>query len=414
MEDIDHLNAKLGLVIEADELRHSLSPSYEYWDIIWFIVLAGIISLLASLNFPKDNKAKTRRLFTALSLCLFSYLLLLWFQALAPKLLSKGETLLVDHDSASLAVIEKTQHQEIFNKKQSMPIKLTIQTLTLEDADQVNIIGKVVTEDTGDTGDTGEKIPPLIINNASECRWTLISSLPNRLLLWQFVAVVKQPFDYGSFPFDREVIELSMVPSPSLNKEFLIPSFSSYASMRSESLPGIAMAEPKFGNWKILQSYFSYLNETVTEDDTLTNLKYNIVIQRNITGPLISHIMPLLVISFLTYFMLLLWTKDEKQQALWGFSTATVLQYCASLFFILVIAHVALREELNAQGVIFIEYFYFLVYFQIIFTAIGALAFTTELKIPVLENEQGLKIKQWYWPILLFLSLAITYVFIDH
>ncbi|SKA62315.1 PDC sensor domain-containing protein [Enterovibrio nigricans] len=414
LEDIDHLNAKLGLVIEADELRHSLSPSYEYWDIIWFIVLAGIISLLASLNFPKDNKAKTRRLFTALSLCLFSYLLLLWFQALAPKLLSKGETLLVDHDSASLAVIEKTQHQEIFNKKQSMPIKLTIQTLTLEDADQVNIIGKVVTEDTGDTGDTGEKIPPLIINNASECRWTLISSLPNRLLLWQFVAVVKQPFDYGSFPFDREVIELSMVPSPSLNKEFLIPSFSSYASMRSESLPGIAMAEPKFGNWKILQSYFSYLNETVTEDDTLTNLKYNIVIQRNITGPLISHIMPLLVISFLTYFMLLLWTKDEKQQALWGFSTATVLQYCASLFFILVIAHVALREELNAQGVIFIEYFYFLVYFQIIFTAIGALAFTTELKIPVLENEQGLKIKQWYWPILLFLSLAITYVFIDH
>ncbi|MDD1780494.1 hypothetical protein LRP49_04695 [Enterovibrio sp. ZSDZ35] len=407
LDQINHIDAKLGLVIEADELRHSLSPTYEYWDLVWFMVLAGLISLLAAIHFPTDNKTKASRLFTALSLCLFSYLLLLWFQALAPKPLSKDETLLIDHESATLAVMEKTQSPEDVSDKKSLELKLTVHAISLEDADKVNIVGKIVTDNTNT--DT----PPLLINNATESEWTLMRNHPDSQV-WQFVAVVKQPFDYGSFPFDREVIELSMIPAPDTQKEILVPSFSSYSSMRPESHPGIAMSEQKFGNWKILQSYFSYLNEPINAQDVLTNLKYNIVIQRNITGPLISHIMPLLVVSFLTYFMLLLWTKDEKQQALWGFSTATVLQYCASLFFILVIAHVALREELNAQGVIFIEYFYFLAYLQIIFTAIGALAYTTEIKIPVLEHEQGLKLKQWYWPIILFLSLAITYVFIDH
>ena len=173
------------------------------------------------------------------------------------------------------------------------------------------------------------------------------------------------------------------------------------------------MAEHDFGSWKLLQSYFSYQTDKLYNGHQTVNLKYNMVIQRSITGPLISHIMPLLVVSFLTYCMLLLWTKDEKQQALWGFNTATVLQYCASLFFILVIAHVALREELNAQGVIFIEYFYFLAYLQIIFTSIGALAYTTEMKIHALEYQQGLRVKQWYWPLLLMLSLIITLLFIE-
>ncbi|KXF83051.1 hypothetical protein [Enterovibrio coralii] len=407
LKDIELINAQLGLVIEADELRNTLSPTYEYWDLVWFMVLAGLISSLAAFRFPTIDKDKASRLFTALSICLFSYLLLLWFQALAPKPLSKEETLLIDEESTTLAIAEKTQRSNKQRSDNALPIKLTIHSIDLEDADQVNIVGKAVIEHTN------ESTPPLIINNASDTRWVLLRNDFDHQL-WQFVATVKQPFDYGSFPFDREVIELSMLPSPSLENVILTPAFSNYESMKPEALPGIAMAERKFGSWKILQSYFSYLNEPLNENNQLTNLKYNIVIQRSITGPLISHIMPLLVVSFLTYFMLLLWTKDEKQQALWGFSTATVLQYCASLFFILVIAHVALREELNAQGMIFIEYFYFLAYLQIIFTAIGALAYTTEIKMPALEKDQGLKLKQWYWPIILFLSLAITYVFIEH
>ncbi|AIW22031.1 hypothetical protein CKF94_18595 [Vibrio coralliilyticus] len=406
LSNIEGLDAQLGLIIDADELRTSTTSHAGYHDLIWFLSIAGLIIFVASLRFPDASRAKLRRLFTVLSLCLLSYLLLLWYQALAPKPLSKGEALLVNEESAYLAWQAQYPPGKKASSEHIHQINLTVESLDLVEADQVSIVGKIITSDQA----TDE--PPLHINNSLDTSWSLIRESEG-FQLWQFVALIKQPFDYESFPFDREVIELTMIPRPDSGYLMLVPEFDSYPSMRPEDLPGIRMAEHDFGSWKLLQSYFSYQTDKLYNGHQTVNLKYNMVIQRSITGPLISHIMPLLVVSFLTYCMLLLWTKDEKQQALWGFNTATVLQYCASLFFILVIAHVALREELNAQGVIFIEYFYFLAYLQIIFTSIGALAYTTEMKIHALEYQQGLRVKQWYWPLLLMLSLIITLLFIE-
>lgn len=407
LSNIDALDAQLGLIIDANELRLTMSGTDWPWYSVWFLGLAGFAILLASIRFPQEPKAIRSRIYVMLSLCLLTCLLMLWYQALATPAMNEGETLLVNNESAQLAWQAHSESERHGLYAQGQAIKLDIQAIDLMDANRVSIVGNVVVPN--------QHYPdaPLYINNALDCRWSLIRTYGEHQE-WQFVTLIRQPFDYKSFPFDREIIQLTLLPGPDSSASVLIPQFNSYPSMRPDEFPGISMSEAEFGSWKLLQTYFSYQPEALPDEGQTINLKYNMVIQRSITGTLISHIMPLLVVSFLTYCMLLLWTKDEKQRALWGFSTATVLQYCASLFFILVIAHVALRDALNAQGIIFIEYFYFLAYLQIICTAAGALAYTTDIEIQALEYQQGRRIKQWYWPSILLLSLLITLVFINN
>ncbi|SHO56760.1 PDC sensor domain-containing protein [Vibrio quintilis] len=413
---VDALNAWLALIIDANELRLNRSVSKWYWDMVPFFSIAALVTLLASYHFPTQSHQATNRVYTALSVCLFSCLLLLWYQALTPKALAQGQILLVDKQSARMALkkISAVSAQKI-TMQHVQPIRIEIQSIDLLKADQISLIGEVISW-------SGEsKYPPLQIDYVESINWSLKRSYP-KTQVWEFVATIKQPFDYGSFPLDNEIIRLTLLPPPYDKETILIPQFSSYNSMRPESRPGVAIQKDEFSGWKLLRTFFNYQRAAFTgygeqahllDNLPAINLDLNIVIQRNITGPIISHIMPLLVVSFLTYCMLRLWTKDEKKQALWGFSTATVLQYCASLFFILIIAHVALRDALNAHGIIFIEYFYFLAYLQIMFTAIGALVYTSGIHVRVFEYEQGARIKQWYWPFILMLSLLITTIFIE-
>lgn len=403
---LPNLDAQLGVIISAESLEPQGAYAPLASEVCLFLLISGLFTSLATIKFPDNRERRVSRVYAVLSLILFSYLLLLWYQALEPKPLNKGETLLIDKESTVMAMLRNQTGHDDLSEKDAQHITLSITAIDLEEADLVNIVGDAIVR--GAEGD----IPPIQINNAVETEWSL-SSEKDHYQIWHFVANIKQPFDYESFPFDREVIELSFLPSVASQYETLEPRFEDYTSLKPEQLPGIEMREKEFGGWHILQTYFSYLVEPLPDNESLTHLKYNVVIQRSITGPLISHIMPLFVVSFLTYFMLLLWTKDEKQQSLWGFNTATALQYCASLFFILIIAHVALREELNAQGVIFIEYFYFLAYLQIIFTAIGALAYTTGFNLPSVEYKNGLLVKQLYWPSILALSLVVTVLFIE-
>lgn len=232
--------------------------------------------------------------------------------------------------------------------------------------------------------------------------------------VWRYDAILKQPFDYKAFPFDRNIIELKLIPTASAStneSDLLLPLFDAYPSMKSESLPGVFENLNGFGGWQIQETYFSYQKEDFLFHTPRLVLKYNLVVQRILTGPLISHVMPLFVVSFLTYSMLLLWAKDEKKRSLWGFNTANVLQYCASLFFILTVAHVALRDTLNAQGFVFIEYFYFITYLQILFTAMASLLYTAGINIPLIDKERGIRIKQLYWPCLLLFCVMVTLLF---
>ncbi len=402
---IRRLDANLGLVIDAEELRNTKVLLNWLWDVVRFLFCAGIILMLASWRFPLNIDHIIRRQFVVLSLCLFSLLVILWEQALDDIPLNEGETLLVDRESTELAWrrADLGSHSEFDSF--TRPVQLTIQYIHVHDSGEIRISGNIW------VAGHQSRSPPLQIQDAMESAWQLQRQIRDKQL-WHFVAQLKQSLVHHSFPFDKDVLTLTLLPVVDDQDTILAPLFSAYNNMAPQALPGIASGFDSIGGWQIEQTYFSYQVEQAFTESLFFGLKYNIAIQRSLIGALVSHVMPLCVVSFLAFCMLLLWTKDSKKQSVWGFSTAVELEYSASLFFILVISHVALRDSLNVQGIVFIEYFYFLSYLQIILIAVGSLLYTSEVDMEVVDQRRVLLLKRWYWPCVFALAIVITLLFL--
>lgn len=235
---------------------------------------------------------------------------------------------------------------------------------------------------------------------------------------WYFETTLRQPFDYAKYPFDREDVWIRMWPGD--RRRFgpdvvLMPDFSSYHERRPSEAPGLERPLVLEG-WDIKNSYFSYRENSYNVNfglesgqDTL-ELYFNIGLSRQFLSPFISDMVPLNIVAFLLFAVLMIATREDSKIGLLGYSTSAVLGYCAALFFVLIVGHVHLRETLASQGIIYLEYFYFVMYFAILAVSANSLLFTSTLDIPVIRYRDNNVIKQLYWPLLTGTLFIITIV----
>lgn len=230
---------------------------------------------------------------------------------------------------------------------------------------------------------------------------------------WYFEASLRQAFNYLQYPFDEEQIWLR---ARSLNfhqpNTILVPDLDAYPEFSKNTKHGLE--EYLFiEGWNIDKTayYFRNIGFSSNFGDDTQNTSFNaqpdlffgISIKREFVGVLIAHMLPLAVIAYLVFSVLLIQTRNEKKNALMGYNASMVLGYAASLFFALTLSHFSLRQSLQAKGVIYLEYFYFSLYIALAFVVANALTFT--LARPCYKGKT-----QWapfiYWPALM-LSLVI-------
>ena len=124
----------------------------------------------------------------------------------------------------------------------------------------------------------------------------------------------------------------------------------------------------------------------------------------------IPDMVPIIVVTLLLFAVLMISTKHEQKKDLYGFNSSTVLAYCAALFFVLVVSHVSLREKLPTDGIIYLEYFYFILYFAILFVSVNSILFASNTKLNFIHFEDNLIVKLLFWPVITMLALGITLV----
>ena len=137
-------------------------------------------------------------------------------------------------------------------------------------------------------------------------------------------------------------------------------------------------------------------------------LYFNIGLRRYFVSAFVEYMIPLAVVSFLVFAVLMISTRQQEKIGLLGFSTSAVLGYCAALFFVLIVSHVHLRETLAGQGTIYMEYFYFVMYFAILGVSIDALLFSSSARLPFIRYRDNILAKQLYWPVLTGTLFTIT------
>jgi hypothetical protein len=78
--------------------------------------------------------------------------------------------------------------------------------------------------------------------------------------------------------------------------------------------------------------------------------------------------LPLLVVTILLFAILFLGTREERDKGRLGFAL-DVIAACAGFFLVAILLHIALRRDLAARDIFYLEYFYFVTYAMILYVA---------------------------------------------
>ena len=234
---------------------------------------------------------------------------------------------------------------------------------------------------------------------------------------WYFEAKLRQDMSYMNYPFDNQTIRVRLNPNSFNSSIILVPDYSSYTATGLNDIFGIE-SSVILDSWELNNSYFNYV---ITRYDTnfgipanviskdLPDLTFNIDIRRRFISVLIIHLLPVLFVVTLLYGVLITIDGNRERMSRHGFNAATIIGTCISLIALFVAMHVQLRQEFAGYGFVYLEYFYLLVYLLLTFACANAFLYTMEWS-KFFHQRNNLYIKVGYWPLVLFLLVAITFM----
>jgi hypothetical protein len=224
------------------------------------------------------------------------------------------------------------------------------------------------------------------------------------LIGWDFRVEVREEMHYGLYPIDRERVSLKLL-YPDLSKNVqLIPDLMAYEKVIPSELPGVDR-EIILPEWDSEQSYFAFESTNYNsslgvlgpaDNDYKYDLGFNVILKRKFLWPTMANIIPLATITILLFLALISTTQktDGKEGVL--FSGFGLLELCAAFLFVAILTHIDLRSNLVINYIIYMDYFYFHVYFTIIIISLAAVTFNREA-----DQKKMSIVKLMYWPILL-------------
>ncbi|CAD0186627.1 hypothetical protein RUESEDTHA_03536 [Ruegeria sp. THAF57] len=238
------------------------------------------------------------------------------------------------------------------------------------------------------------------------------------LIGWYFEQTLRQNFDYTSYPFDHKTVWVRFWPASFDTAVALIPDFAAYPATGPDDIFGID-SRIVMGTWERENTYFDYrlsdLGTTLGISDTkfqtnLPELHYNFVIKRNFGNAFVVHMIPLIVVTMLLFGAVMTVTRRPELIERHDFSTSSVIGTCSVLFFVILLAHVQLREGFAGSPVIYMESFFFLMYFLLLAVSVNTYLFASEAvpSLRFIHYRDNLIPKAGFWPFVLLCTVAIT------
>lgn len=294
-----------------------------------------------------------------------------------------------------------------------IPTGVFLQSLEFLDSNNVFVTGYIWQK-------YSNNIPPdisreIIIPEGKET--TITESYSNKtkdyqLIGWYFESTLRQNFDYSKYPFDYKDVWIRIWAKDFYKNVILTPDFESYQAISPRSFPGL---EKDFvlPGWSVKGTYYEYrLNSYNTDfgvsnyigQDNFPELYFTILVQRDFLTVFISSLMTPVVVAGLLYLTQILLKVDEG-------NPMEIVAAGGSLVFILMLDQINLRQKIATTGVIYIEYFYFAIYFLILLVCINAMLIERDYHIKQLKwmrYENNLIARLLYWPTLLGVCFLVT------
>ena len=243
------------------------------------------------------------------------------------------------------------------------------------------------------------------------------------LNVWNFQVVLRQYFDYNHYPLDGKLVWIRFWTQDVENQIQLVPDLGAYANTSPGSSTGISKSLVT-GEWSVVESFFGYKRLSYGTDfgrntggagvgsKIRPELRFYVMLQRNSTDAFLVNLVPLLVTFGLMFGLMMSVTRNQDQADRLGFNTLAVFGSCAGLFFIVLVGHIQLRQEFAGSQIVYIEYFYIISYVALLIVSIFSFTITSGVNARKswFLRDDGINMKLAFWPVLLFIILALSYV----
>lgn len=309
-----------------------------------------------------------------------------------------------------------------------IPTGIFIQSLKFFDSTEVNLSGYIwqrYRDGIHDAfkptpGETGFILPEQVqTGNDIEPREVYrVRQDGEEVIGWYFEATLRQPFDYFFYPFDHKTVWVRMWPKDFAGSVVLVPDLKAYEATGPNDVFGIEK-DIVLGTWERQNTYFTFkttcydtnfgINDYIGQDG-FPELYYNFIIKRKAGNAFIVYLLPLFLVAALLFSALLTITAKPDLASVHGFNTSGVLGTCSVLFFVVLLAHVQLREQFASSNIVYMEFFYFLMYALLVIAAANTYFFSMKAapSLKIIHYRDNLIPKVLYWPVVLLAMIAIT------
>ncbi|MES2824674.1 MAG: cache domain-containing protein [Pseudomonadota bacterium] len=222
---------------------------------------------------------------------------------------------------------------------------------------------------------------------------------------WYFETTLRENFTPERFPLDRQSVWIRLWHEKIGENIVLVPDLKAYDNLDTRALPGL---EKDFvlSGWSLFRSYFDMHENTYNtrlgmennSSDTVSELYFNIEIMRNFINPFLAHLFPLLVVVLMLYAIVITMSTDETKKDFLGFNAAGVVASCSALFFVALVSHMQMRDELKSNAVVYLEYFYLITYVIILLITANAILLSLKVQVAFVQFHDNLWPKLLYWP----------------
>jgi len=234
----------------------------------------------------------------------------------------------------------------------------------------------------------------------------------SELIGWYFRATLRQNFDYGHYPLDRQSVWIRLWHKDFDRNVVLVPDLGAYDQLNPDWLPGI---EKDFvlSGWTLWRSYFNYHHNSYNTNFGIDNyvgqtrfpeLYFNIGLKRAFFDPFVSQLAPIFVVLLMLFAVLLTCSRDEERITLLGFNTARVLAACSALFFVVLLSHIDLRSSLAGKEILYLENFYFVTYLTLLVVSVNSILLSWGMRFlsingkSLIQHRDNLLPKLMFWP----------------
>lgn len=322
---------------------------------------------------------------------------------------SQREALVVQHEVSALS------RQHASREPLFIPTGVYIESLKFTSPNDVLLIGSVWQK--FDLEEHSHVIRGVLFPGAETVRMSEPSvsrSGNTEVVRWKFQGSLRLALDYRRFPLILDSVSLGLQPRDTLGNVMLVPDLGAYPYLAAKSLPGIG-PDAFLAGWKLERSFFeqrkwrqrtTYGLSDSFEIQNFPELIWTVEIEKVFIHAFISFLTPLILAFIMVFILLLLSTRDRAKLEFMRTGVGFDIGVSVSIFFVVVLSHISLRQKIVSEEIFYLEYFYLLMYANMLWVCFHSIL---NVKNPDLINHLtlGVTAKKAYFPV----SFAIMFVF---